>query len=639
MRHDQQDRPRARFSHARASSEDIPDLERRKSTPNIERTARRSGTATDGLMTGSMPLTGMGIRDIKMPVSIRLCAALASTWFAIRILTLYPALFLMFCYPVLLAAVLEPMKVSIWKCMWWLTHQIASLVHRSVKEMWAGKKNAKDDPSYKLGVLTVRVQDSKDTPSSAGLQYSEVPCDVEDGRDLMNVTTGMDSDLEAGNRTCTDFHALEIAMEYAEEIWKKVLLLISIMLCLMTAGRIVIILGKIVFYTAEKIASDFPHYQRGAKQRIQYLQDWIASMTEARLGKRIDVPVSILIVSEQQLLDYAQRLAMSTSTYMLQQVVPQACITTLFLVFLMWNPVRAEGSRKEVLELCSEYVKIKSALSTLLGFLVGSSLMMCGLELYYAAGMLVAVANFVPNGALLCSTFPCLFGLLDDRKLIKQVVAALIIQITLINGFAFIIEPLFFGAAIEMHPIPAILGVTFFGYVWGLPGMLISIPLLGAFRLVLAAWAKRAAPEERPGIEALQGFIEGRWTAAAELGLDDEDDFDRQHSHDMSSEVADPSASHVSKPLQSRSGNSRSSLPDGNFTFPQKLLDLSSWCRSKYHERAVLIDGLLYLGLVYFLFSSWSDRVFGVYGEPPAATFLQHNDRVNITAAPNITAQ
>merc|ERR1712151_90320 len=115
--------------------------------------------------------------------------------------------------------------------------------------------------------------------------------------------------------------------------------------------------------------------------------------------------------------------------------------------------------------------------------------MLCGLDLYYAAGLLVAFANFIPNGALLCSVLPCIFALFDDRKSVSQVIFALVVQIFLINIFAFLVEPLFFGAAIDMHPIPAILGVTFFGYIWGVPGMLICIPILGAARLALASYA------------------------------------------------------------------------------------------------------------------------------------------------------
>eukprot|EP00401_Gymnodinium_catenatum_P006212 CAMPEP_0117554826 /NCGR_PEP_ID=MMETSP0784-20121206/50955_1 /TAXON_ID=39447 /ORGANISM="" /LENGTH=519 /DNA_ID=CAMNT_0005352005 /DNA_START=218 /DNA_END=1774 /DNA_ORIENTATION=+ len=397
-----------------------------------------------------------------------------------------------------------------------------------------------------------------------------------------------------------------------EKLLKKTVLFISIVLCLLTAGRVVVILGRIVLSTAEQIARDFPHYQKGFAYRVHTFKEWISTMTEAKLGKRVNIPVNINLLPESQILAYANDVAMIASRYIFQQVVPHTCITTLFLVFLLINPVKADGRSKDILELCSDYVKVKSGLSTVLGFLVGISLMLCDLELYYAAGLLVAFANFIPNGALICSVLPCIFALFDDRKYVKQVVSALTIQIGLINGFAFVVEPIFFGATIEMHPIPAILGVTFFGYVWGVPGMLISIPLLGAFRLVLAAWAKRAPEDDKATIQAIQGFIEGRWTVTSILSSPDADTIE------VEEELSSDNRSHSAMTMDTVSP--ASIAPE----FTARLMDIMAWFGEKYKERKVCIDGLLYFALVFFLFSPWSDRVFGITGEAPSVQKVLH---------------
>jgi len=604
---DREPAPRTKFTHSRALSDGMTALD----VSSMESPAANIQRAAEIHIPSAAFLHAAKYR--QLPFTIRICAALASIWFFIKIITLYPSLFLMFCYPVLLAAVLEPMKTALWKCLWYLSIRALTLLTRYAKRLLNGKPMyPQDQEEERQRAQSTDEQELRYAqPTALG---SEVSSQSEDTLKERMVGASrrvhdLDTDLEE-NGPGGDLATAAIcdtAKAYAEDIWKKVLLAVAIALCLMTAGRVVIILCKIVLVSAEQICSDFPHYQHGAEHRVKYLKDWIASMTEARLGKRLEVPVNILIVTEQQFLQYLQKAALKASTYVVQEMLPQTCITTLFLVFLMWNPVKSQGSRKDVLDLCSDYVKVKSGLSTLLGFLVGTSLMMCGLELYYAAGLLVAFANFIPNGALLCSTFPCIFGLLDDRKHIQQVMAALIIQLFLINGFAFIIEPLFFGAAIEMHPIPAILGVTFFGYVWGVPGMLISIPLLGAFRLALAAWASKASSEEKPAIEALQGFIEGRWTAAAELTL-----YESEEMNMHTQGYAGPG------PSQSES-NSRN--PNSNWPLPKSVTKISIWLHHKYREHAILTDGCMYALLIYFLFSVWSDHVFGIYGSPPSSAY------------------
>jgi len=590
-----------------------------------------------------------GVLPASIPISFRVCAALGATWFTIQILTSYPSLFLMFCYPVMLAAILEPMKVSLWRFFWLCSLAIVATIQRVIRKFNAryaqaqdpnkGRSSASGSSNHQTvaesgAVAPEEVEDSIDADYMAILQNAaeeSMAMEEADGMTMRmrkSAIYKVAAGLPQGN--CTSWCTTTLsatALWYAELLMKKLLLVISILLCLLTAGRVLVILGQIIIHTAEQIAHDFPHYERGAQHRIQGLRDWLAALTEAKFGKRIEVSVDVLMIAEQQILGYANTFALSISQYMVQQVVPQTCITTLFLVFLLWNPVKAEGQRKEILELCSDYVKVKSMLSTILGFLVGLSLHLCGLELYYAAALLVAVANFIPNGALLCSVFPCIFALVDDRKKLGQVLWALIVEIVLINSFAFIVEPLFFGAAIEMHPIPAILGVTFFGYVWGMPGMLISIPILGACRLALAAFSNSKAPDdERAAMKAMQDFIEGHWTAAATLDVeqheawpyeeaDMEDGFDGEDEnmrkgYGHSTQVVDEQEAQVEEEqVASQDGPIMASIRAK-----------SECVRVTYRERKVWIDGLLYLILVYFLFSSLSDRVFGIYGAPPGSS-------------------
>merc|ERR1719161_2028506 len=411
-----------------------------------------------------------------------------------------------------------------------------------------------------------------------------------------------ESDVEVSNHV--QVVSLNSAATWcAQKMWKKMLLIVAILLCLATAVRVLVIIGHIILDAAEDIAQDFPHYQKGAQRRVEEVQGWVADLSEKEFGRRMQLPVANLLKTQDLLLNYVKSMTLSVLPAIFQHV-PQCCLSVLFVVFLLFCPVKAEGPRKEVLELCSDFVKVKSIISTVLGFCVGLSLKLCNLELYYAAGLLVAVANFVPNGALVCSIVPCIFAFFDDRKHLHQVITAAILQIALINGFAFIIEPIFIGGAVDMHPIPTILGVTFFGYVWGVPGMLISIPVLGTFRLALVAFARKARGEERSTIRSMQHFLEGRWTAASELPEED------QVYNDLYSNPSDPSGGVLHQ-------GQASSIP-GNIPEAHAEVEASStlhsalqMLRERYQDRKVLLDGLLYFGLVFFLFSPWSDYVFG----------------------------
>eukprot|EP00928_Gymnodinium_smaydae_P060887 TRINITY_DN4477_c1_g1_i1.p1 TRINITY_DN4477_c1_g1~~TRINITY_DN4477_c1_g1_i1.p1 ORF type:complete len:727 (-),score=121.53 TRINITY_DN4477_c1_g1_i1:96-2276(-) len=631
--------------------------------------------------------------NLNFPVSIRACAALATLWLTIQILTSYPSIFLMFLYPILLAAILEPMKLGLWRFMWFILLHIGIRLRRLLRQLAkpGGAQDVKEEtiedfapsfaemdkmprarPSLHSTVIDLEVMRrstskqaarsaSKHSTAPTSTSYARLPeAGAEEG------TAGQSRTESRGATQVEEKEPWPVAAYflsstfswYMEFFFRKLLLIISIVLCLAVAGRVLIIIGQIVLHTAEQVAHDFPHYQRGATHRIDMLKEEIAKVTEEELGKKISVPMDIALVAGKQLLDYANSVAMSASTYLLQSVVPSTCITTLFVVFLMLNPVKAEGTNKEIIDLCFDFVKVKSALSVTLGGLVGLTLKLCGLELYYAAALLVSVANFIPNGALLCSLFPCFFALFDDRKRFSQVVTALVVEVFLINSFAFVVEPLFFGAAIEMHPIPAILGVTFFGYIWGVPGMLISIPILGAARLILAAYASRRhgdeGDDETAGFLALQHFIEGKWTTDA-TGLEEFDEHDLEkystqgdylddvshhksdYSHYRLTDVgsgagrahgsADPENTYTEEAcagqrelvaMETGEGKSPSSIVD---QYERMILMLSY----NYETNKVVIDGVFYVLLVAFLFSSLSDRVFGIYGEyPPAMHNISH---------------
>ena len=61
-------------------------------------------------------------------------------------------------------------------------------------------------------------------------------------------------------------------------------------------------------------------------------------------------------------------------------------------------------------------------------------------------------------------------------------VAAVSIAITSIEGFLF--TPIVFGRAARVNPVAVFIGFLFWGWLWGLWGMLLAMPLLLIIRTV-----------------------------------------------------------------------------------------------------------------------------------------------------------
>ena len=89
------------------------------------------------------------------------------------------------------------------------------------------------------------------------------------------------------------------------------------------------------------------------------------------------------------------------------------------------------------------------------------------------ASIPAAVIAFI-NGSTVLDIENCLFALLVIGMywLIQQ----------LEN---WLIQPKIVGDAVEIHPLIALVGMTFFGAVFGIPGLLLAIPIMATVREVI----------------------------------------------------------------------------------------------------------------------------------------------------------
>ena len=66
-----------------------------------------------------------------------------------------------------------------------------------------------------------------------------------------------------------------------------------------------------------------------------------------------------------------------------------------------------------------------------------------------------------------------------------QVVIGVLITYSIVQFFqTYILEPLVVGAEVSINPLATIVGLVAFEILWGIPGMILAIPLLGMFKIV-----------------------------------------------------------------------------------------------------------------------------------------------------------
>lgn len=139
------------------------------------------------------------------------------------------------------------------------------------------------------------------------------------------------------------------------------------------------------------------------------------------------------------------------------------------------------------------YVWVKTLVSAGAGITTGLSLWALGVDFWMVWALLAFAFNYVPYvGSLIASVPPVLIAFLQFDLGWK---AWAVLVLVLVNqlGWGSLIEPRVTGKRLDLSPLLIVIGLAYLGLVWGVMGMVISVPLLLAARELLYCF-----PSTRP---------------------------------------------------------------------------------------------------------------------------------------------
>lgn len=308
---------------------------------------------------------------------------------------------------------------------------------------------------------------------------------------------------------------------------KRAILAVSILICMAVSARVIWLTAKVFLRAGYAISGNLVFYKAGADRLKRWIQLDIRQLHMETLdwGRCLDDVVA-----------YVEEIGSMVTANVLDTVL-QALVTLIFLLYMLWSPVKMESNTvtQEVFRSTGLYLKVKCLISAITGILVCITLWACGLDLPAAFGLLAFLANFLPGGtgSFVASALPCILAIIDVRKTPTQVLIAFLLQLVVHFCIDFFVEPVFFGISVEIHSVIVILGIWFFYQVWGVPGMLLSVPLLAVMRLLLKSVEKQnrigsVGGDDADSIIFWNSVLEGRWMShvGEQGGAEFEDEFD-----------------------------------------------------------------------------------------------------------------
>lgn len=130
------------------------------------------------------------------------------------------------------------------------------------------------------------------------------------------------------------------------------------------------------------------------------------------------------------------------------------------------------------------YMWIKVLISILTGLLTFLICVVFSIKFAVFWGFLAFLLNFIPNiGSIIGTILPILMGVIQLDSISDIAILAILliaIQFTMGN----IIEPIIMGNRLRINTLTVLFGLVFWGYIWGIPGMILSVPLLVIMKII-----------------------------------------------------------------------------------------------------------------------------------------------------------
>jgi predicted PurR-regulated permease PerM len=132
----------------------------------------------------------------------------------------------------------------------------------------------------------------------------------------------------------------------------------------------------------------------------------------------------------------------------------------------------------------SYYLVTTSAVNLGFGGAVAVAMHLVGMPNAVLWGVLAAVTNFIPYlGAVAMVIILGLAALLEfDDVWRALLVPAVFFGLNFAEGY--LLTPLALGRRLTLNPVVVFVGVLFWGWVWGVAGALLAVPILAAVKIV-----------------------------------------------------------------------------------------------------------------------------------------------------------
>jgi AI-2 transport protein TqsA len=264
-------------------------------------------------------------------------------------------------------------------------------------------------------------------------------------------------------------------------------LLLVIFICLF-------LLGLMIFTGASSFIDNFPAYS----EKITRLVKGVLASLKLPL---LDVKQYIANIDWEKTFDPGQITALVSGTMgNFTNFIGNMLLVLLLLMFMLGEKVpmvtriarAVSKERGEELQRImaaidarvQHYLFIKTLMSLVTAALAAMILLVGRVDFVIFSALLIFFLNYIPTiGSLVGTAFPVLIAFLKYGFCPRLVLITLALMVM---GFVMgnIVEPQVMGKNLDLSPIVIVLSLIFWGWLWGVVGMFLAVPVTSALKII-----------------------------------------------------------------------------------------------------------------------------------------------------------
>lgn len=130
------------------------------------------------------------------------------------------------------------------------------------------------------------------------------------------------------------------------------------------------------------------------------------------------------------------------------------------------------------------YIAIKTMVSFFTGVFTGIVLVIWGVDFAIVFAFLTFILNYIPNiGSFIATVFPVAIAIFQFETIWPAIwICVILISIQQVMGN--VVEPRLMGKGLGLSPLFVLFSLFFWGWLWGIPGMILAIPMTAIVKIV-----------------------------------------------------------------------------------------------------------------------------------------------------------